>query len=194
MGLDEDEGRFVGPGARKRYFDRLKLCTAQRQLLLNEDDGTREALAEGALTPRQRFWRRALELRASDGVLPFPVLLRRKANAPNTLNLRGAGCGDATLVALTTVLAALPALDTLLLSDNNLTDAGFTPLLETVRHLPNLTALDLSGNDMDDSAATLRDYLGSEDCTLVNLTMKQTDIDDWECADFMDAVLQKRRG
>ena len=196
--------RFVGPGARKRFFARLKLCHAQRELVPatvvhfhDDDDATEEddeswtepvpgvvdeyLLTEEAMTPRQRFLREALRRHAEDGVLPMPVLLRRRADAPNTLDLTGAGVGDVVLETLAKVMDSLTALDTLLLADNRLTDTSLTPLLEAITLLPNLTSLDLSGAKMDESSATLRAYLASDACALKTLVLARSDVDDFEC-------------
>jgi len=203
-GLEEDARRFVGPGARKRFFARLKLCHAQRELVpasvmhFHDDDEVEEddaswtepvpgavdeyLLTEEAMTPRQRFLREALRRHAADGVLPMPVLLRRRADAPNTLDLTGAGVGDVVLETLAQVMDSLTALDTLLLADNRLTDTSLTPLLEAITLLPNLTSLDLSGAKMDESSATLRAYLASDACALKTLVLARSDVDDFECA------------
>lgn len=203
-GLEEEARRFVGPGARKRFFARLKLCHAQRELVPatvvhfhDDDDATEEddeswtepvpgvvdeyLLTEEAMTPRQRFLREALRRHAEDGVLPMPVLLRRRADAPNTLDLTGAGVGDVVLETLAKVMDSLTALDTLLLADNRLTDTSLTPLLEAITLLPNLTSLDLSGAKMDESSATLRAYLASDACALKTLVLARSDVDDFEC-------------
>ena len=74
--------------------------------------------------------RRCIKDRAFRGAAKFPqddarIELRREHHV--LAAGEAAEGGDATLVALTTVLEQLLALDTLLLSDNNITDAGFTP-------------------------------------------------------------------
>ena len=226
---NEEEERFIGAGARQRYFARLKLVCQQQFLMPlakapepakaptppkevvegeedgeeeeeeeedddeSSDDGVDETLmGEGSFTPRQKYLRAVLKQRTRDGTLPLPVLLRRRLNAPSTLDLNGAGVGDTILISLCKVISGLPTVDTLLLRDNRLTDDSLTPLLEAVRELPRLTALDLSGNDMDDSAATLRDYLGSAYCKLRKLWLATADIDDFECADFMQDLTHNR--
>ena len=82
----------------------------------------------------------------------------------------------------------MPALDTLLLSHNRLTDCSLGPLCEMAHAIPWLTALDLSGNDMDESSTALRHYLLEPSCRLQRLWLSHADIDDFECADFMEAI------
>ena len=258
--LEEDARRFVGAGARKRFFGRLRLCHQQREIvpanvvhvkeygdadtvdteesstivsseesttlgsgttadgrrrlkeltLINmpkpEDDSvvTEEPstaisyttwqtpsgdvddnlLTREAMTPRQKFLREILRKKA----LPYPVLCRRRPDAPNTLDLTGAGVGDVIVESLAQVLDGLHDVDTLLLADNRLTDVSLEPLLEAIASLPHLTSLDLSGAKMDASSAKLREYLASDECALQSLVMSRADVDDWECADFMARI------
>lgn len=185
----EDDALYMGPEARSRYFKQLRLVEVQRDVLRTDDD---ENLGERGKTPRQEYLRAVLEDRSTEGTLPMPVLLRRHKKAPRTLDLSGAGVGDNIAVALTRVIDKLPDLDTLLLKDNRLTDTSLTPMCTIACELPGLTALDLSGNDMDESAKALRLYLAQPTCHLRQLWLNKSDIDDYECADFMKAVRSNR--
>ncbi len=262
--LEEDARRFVGAGARKRFFGRLRLCHAQREIvpanvvhvkeygdadtvettettiyesseestlgtgttadgrrrlkeltLINMPKPEEESvvteepsvaisyttwqtpsgdvddnlLTREAMTPRQRFLREVLRKKA----LPYPVLCRRRADRPNTLDLTGAGVGDTIIESLAQVLDGLTDVDTLLLADNRLTDVSLEPLLEAIASLPHLTSLDLSGAKMDESSTTLREYLASPSCALRSLVLARADVDDWECADFMARISASRR-
>ena len=114
-------------------------------------------LTREAMTPRQKYLREILRKKA----LPYPVLCRRRPDAPNTLDLTGAGVGDVIVESLAQVLDGLHDVDTLLLADNRLTDVSLEPLLEAIASLPHLTSLDLSGAKMDEIISKAEEYLAS---------------------------------
>lgn len=147
-----------------------------------------EFIAQGGRTPRRDFLR-ALhrEQQRKPGLLPMPVLMR-KITASRTLSLSGLGVGDGVVAALTRVLPHLPHLTELNLNDNRLTDAALTPLCKVAVRMPGLTALDLSKNDMDDAADVLREYLTEPNCSMAKLILVQSDIDDVECRQMMEAI------
>lgn len=167
----------------ERYEFFRQIRPAQLELLRKNP-----VMTEENETPRQTYLRAILPDRLVEGTLPLPVLLRRRESAPNALDLNGAGVGDAIVQALTAVITSLDGLDTLLLKDNRLTDRSLTPLCNIACKLPWLTALDLSENDMDESAKALRTYLAQQTCRLQKLCLSKADVDDQECAEFMDAV------
>ena len=69
------------------------------------------------------------------------------------------GLGDAVIGGLTKILSDIPQIDSLLLSDNRLTDDSLCDLCAEVTRLHNLTHLDISFNDMDDSPKIILEYL-----------------------------------
>ena len=185
---------------RERYdfFQQLKLTAAQRNFLMDPKTGDidpelEKSMNEEGQTPRQRFLRILASQRRRTGALPIPALLRRRENAPNALDLTGAGFGDTVVGALMEVIMQLEGIDTILLGDNRLTDTSLGPLCDMARfHLPSLTALDLSGNDMDASAKSLRAYLAERKCHLKRLWLSKADVDDRECAEFMTSLAHNR--
>jgi Leucine-rich repeat (LRR) protein len=90
-------------------------------------------------------------------------------------------------------LASIPGLNSLNLEDNNLTDPGLTAVLNSLSGNPKLEELNIGSNKIDDEAAeALRNYIGNPDCTLRSLHLKQADIDDGECAEFIEALMNNR--
>ncbi|KAH8065896.1 hypothetical protein JL722_284 [Aureococcus anophagefferens] len=133
---NEEEERFIGAGARASATSRGSSSSASSK----------------------KYLRAVLKQRTRDGTLPLPVLLRRRLNAPSTLDLNGAGVGDTILISLCKVISGLP----------------------TRQRHGRLRA------------ATLRDYLGSAYCKLRKLWLATADIDDFECADFMQDLTHNR--
>jgi Ran GTPase-activating protein (RanGAP) involved in mRNA processing and transport len=88
------------------------------------------------------------------------------------------------------VLDTLPAVETVDLSDNRMTDVSIMPLTIKLRALTTLTHLDLSFNKMDDSSASIMKYISSKDCTLRTLKLNGSDVDDYECCNLCDAMIE----
>jgi Ran GTPase-activating protein (RanGAP) involved in mRNA processing and transport len=65
------------------------------------------------------------------------------------------------------------------------------PILSAIVHIPSLTELNLSQNEIGPiSSEKLHNYLVSSTCTLKTLILNAADVDDFECAGFIDAVRQ----
>ena len=137
-------------------------------------------LTSAGRSPRSEFLREVVEKELT----PWPILAR-SINNPKVINLNGKGLGDAVILALTNVLEKLPSLDTLLLSDNRLTDDSLHGLCNKVCSMPNITNLDISNNKIDESSKSILEYLKNETCALHTLVMEHSDVDDFECGDMM---------
>jgi Ran GTPase-activating protein (RanGAP) involved in mRNA processing and transport len=156
------------------------------------DDDDDEAAEEDVglpspLSPRTNFVR-ILQSQAS---IPWPAILR-KMEAPREISLQGLGLGDVVGRGLAEVLPSLPCINALNVRNNRLTDDSLVAICEAVVHVKTLQRLDISENDVDDAAETIRDYLASPNCRLKSLAMRQADVDDMECATFMEALCKNK--
>jgi Ran GTPase-activating protein (RanGAP) involved in mRNA processing and transport len=125
--------------------------------------------------------------------LPPRAVAVIRRNISTTLNLAHVGIGDVLGILLAKSLASIPGLNSLNLEDNNLTDPGLTAVLNSLSGNPKLEELNIGSNKIDDEAAeALRNYIGNPDCTLRSLHLKQADIDDGECAEFIEALMNNR--
>jgi hypothetical protein len=86
------------------------------------------------------------------------------------------------------VMEGLPAVHTIDLCDNRLTDVTLMPLAERMIKFTSLTHLDLSYNKMDQSSATIDDFLRDPHCQLITLHLNGADVDDEECKNLAEAI------
>lgn len=83
-------------------------------------------------------------------------------------------------VLLADSLRNLPYVQSIDLSDNNLTDVGMSPILLAIITIPNLLELNLSNNIIGTEAAeALSSYLSAPNCSLVRLILQDADVDDF---------------
>ena len=116
------------------------------------------------------------------------LILRKRVT--DELNLQHMGMGDDMGLLFAMSLPDLPMVRVINLTDNNLTDLSLGGILDAVRELPELTCLDLSTNCINgETARALAMYLCMDRCPLKRLTLKNADIDDNECALFVEALL-----
>lgn len=139
----------------------------------------------GPASPRAIFLAGCLNA----GIPPITVaLIRKKISA--TVNLAHMGLGTKVAKALAPCLSAVPYLQLLNLSDNNLEDEGLSALLRAIAKHKNIEILDISQNIIGSAAAeALADFLGHKDCRLQCLRMSNANIDDGECANFVDVLM-----
>jgi len=76
------------------------------------------------------------------------------------------GLGDERAAPLISIIDALPAIKTINLCDNRLTDVTLVPLMSKLLSLKALTYLDLSFNKVDDAAEVLMEFLKDKHCKL----------------------------
>jgi hypothetical protein len=98
--------------------------------------------------------------------------------------------GDDRGIIFAQSLKELPFVQSLDLTDNNLTDVSLHPIIQSVASLSSLTYLNLSQNDVDgDCSKALSTYLAKSDCPLKCLIMQNADVDDDECHRFVTSLM-----
>ena len=76
------------------------------------------------------------------------------------------------------------------LSDNHLDDEGLSVLLRAISKHKSIEILDISQNVIGQEAAeALAEFLGRQDCRLQCLRMSNANIDDGECANFVEVLM-----
>lgn len=119
------------------------------------------------------------------------VILRKRTSS--TINLSHMGIGNQMAMVLAESLHDLPYLQVLNLCDNNLEDSGLSALLRSIKKHPTIEILDISQNIIDsEAAAALADLIGNPDCRLRCLRMSDANIDDSECARFVQVLMHNR--
>lgn len=127
-----------------------------------------------------------------NNIPPVTVALIRK-KISSTINLAHMGLGTPIAKVLAPCLSALPYLQLVNLSDNNLDDEGLSVLIRAISRHPTIEILDISQNIIDNGAAeALADFLGDPECRLQCLRMSSANIDDGECANFVDVLMNNR--
>jgi hypothetical protein len=119
------------------------------------------------------------------------MLIRKRLSS--TLDLAHIGIGNHMAMVLAEAIATLPYLQAVNLADNHLEDDGLSALIRAIARHPTVEILDISQNVIDDLAAeALADFIGNEECLLKCLRMSDSNIDDGECAAFVDVLMHNR--
>jgi Ran GTPase-activating protein (RanGAP) involved in mRNA processing and transport len=142
-------------------------------------------------SPRAIFLAGCLE----KGLAPRAITMLRKRISP-VLDLRHMGIGNETAFLLAEAMEFMPYLHTLLLADNNLDDLGLAAIIRAAarKQNPQLSVLDISKNIVDDEAsASLAEFIGNAHCQLQALYLSAGDIDDGECAHFIEVLMNNRQ-
>ena len=80
----------------------------------------------------------------------------------------------------------IPFIESINLTDNNLTDKGLGPMLNSIVKIKNIIDLNLSQNEIGpDAASALFTFLSKDDCPLVRLCISNADVDDFECQRYV---------
>jgi Ca2+-binding EF-hand superfamily protein len=166
-------------------------------IVLDEDDYTTASTFDASAvihdvkdggrlnSPRTKFISSCVKKKVN----PRMSLILRK-RVTDELSLQHMGMGDELGVLFAETLQDLPMVRAINLTDNNLTDLSLGPLIKAVTELPEMTSLDLSNNEVNsETAQALALYLHSDVCPLRRLTLKNADVDDNECALFVEALL-----
>jgi Ran GTPase-activating protein (RanGAP) involved in mRNA processing and transport len=139
-------------------------------------------------SPRTKFLASCMSAKLN----PRASLVLRK-NMSKKLNLQHHGIGDRMAALLAESLKDLPFIEVINIADNMLTDDGMGPIIHAAVKMPGLIELNLSQNEIGPvSSAALHDYLIEEQCPLQTLILNAADVDDFECAGFIDAVKQNK--
>ncbi|CAM9653958.1 unnamed protein product [Chrysoparadoxa australica] len=173
-------------GGRHEFFEAFRHVSAQRYLdpdayqgkgPTNEDAGRRKTDAV------YRFLRRL----GDNNRAPWPALIKADQTL-HSLKLAGMGIGNDLCLALAAVVQAFDSLQVLDISDNRLGDEAILSIIQASKSMETLQHLDLSENEIgQNAAAELRSYVRSTTCRLKTVILRKADIDDYECAEFMEA-------
>lgn len=172
--------------ATRRILEIQQKSEEEREVLLQH----LSRLPTDALSPDRPYSARTTFLSGcvSSGIVPQPALIIRK-ELTTTLNISLLAIGDKLAQLLAQCLENLPLLEGLCVADNNLTDQGLVPVVEALERCANLRSLDISCNKVDSASAdALNKFLSSEQCVLVELIMRNANVDDYEAARFMQAI------
>lgn len=116
------------------------------------------------------------------------VMVRKQISS--TINLAHMGIGNTCAVVLAEAVPFIPHLQVLNLCDNALEDSGLSAIIRAIAKHKTIEILDISQNTIDEDAAdALADFIGTPDCYLQCLRMSNANIDDGECARFVDVLM-----
>jgi Ran GTPase-activating protein (RanGAP) involved in mRNA processing and transport len=102
------------------------------------------------------------------------------------LKLSHLSIGDRVAGILADSLFDLPGIESVDLSDNNLTDLSLVPCVKSLAFIPNLTEINLSFNHIGPKAAgAISDYVSLPNCPLQRLILQNANVDDCDCDIFM---------
>ncbi len=180
--LERFHGKYFGQEALLAFHEKFKQAGRLLERYPDEKD-----LPDELKTPRSMYLRGV----EKGNLLPLPLLLRSE-NAPLTLDLGRRGLGDKRVKPIIDVIDELPALHSINLSDNRLTDITLMPLASKLPLMDTLTYLDLSFNKIDECSHTIMDYLRSSSCKLRSLILNGADVDDQECVNIASAIAQNK--
>ena len=140
------------------------------------------------MSPRSQYISNCIR----EGLNPRASLILRKSMSKR-LELQNYGMGDQMAAILAESIADLPHLRSINIADNRLTDDGMGPIISAAVQIKGLLELNLSKNEIGDVAAeALAEYLKREDCPLQKLVLQSADVDDFEAAAFLGAVMENR--
>ena len=176
--LEGKEHMYFGETARQGFALRFK--NAAKDLERYQDESQ---LPASKSTPRSMYLRES----AKANLIPLPLILRKESN-PMGVHLSHRGLGDERMLPMIKIMDTLPAIQTIDLCDNRLTDLTLIPLANKLINFNDLTHLDLSYNKMDASSEAIQDFLRSDDCKLFTLLLNGADVDDQECRNIAEAM------
>jgi hypothetical protein len=136
-------------------------------------------------TPRTRFIQNCLKKRLN----PRSSYVIRK-NLSKKLELQHHGMGDEVGTLFAESISGIPHIHSINLKDNNLTDKSLGPILRELFKIKQLISVNLTKNIMGPVAAKcLRGFLQHPECSLEQLILSDSDVDDTECSEFFDALV-----
>eukprot|EP00605_Chrysophyceae_sp_TOSAG23-4_P001619 GSChrysophyteH1.ASY1.ANO1.1779.1 assembled CDS len=178
--LKQQFENYFGPAARSQFKASFQRASRDLRVIKKDED-----VPEEMNTPRRMYLRESEKLK----LLPLPIVLR-KEKEPKGVYLAHKGLGDKRLLPVVAIIDTLPAIEAVDLCDNRLTDLSLVPLMEKLVNMPTLLYLDLSFNDMDDSSVTIQKFIRSENCNLHTLLINASDVDDYECVNLCEALIE----
>ena len=136
------------------------------------------------LSPRTKYIDNCLK----NGVVPRAGLLVRK-KLSQQLSMKSQGIGDKMAILVAESIQNAPFIHSLDISDNRLTDKGLEPILLAAISMTSLLELDMSKNKLGKKTSEkLAEYLASDECSLIRLGLREADVDDGECENFVTAL------
>jgi hypothetical protein len=164
--------------------DLISVLTQHSQPTRTESDQEVDVPPFSPSSPRAIYLAGCLQ----QGLPPRSAMLLR--SRPTTaLWLDHQGMGDELCTLLSEGLNDMPMINSINLSDNNLTDKGLMPLINSISVNPNIRELYLSHNVIDDdSAQALARYLSAPNCTIEKLILQDANVEDSECKQFVLAL------
>jgi hypothetical protein len=106
-----------------------------------------------------------------------------------SINLHNRGMGDDKAKCLAAALPKCPNVTTINLAGNRLTDDSMVSILNAILMHMSCTSINLSDNKLDEkSIDLLKANFQTNKCNIIELHLSKSDIDDKECAAFMDAI------
>eukprot|EP01033_Poteriospumella_lacustris_P022121 gene22121-16561_t len=91
-------------------------------------------------------------------------------------------------------LSDLPYLEHIDLNDNLLTDDSLQYIIQAIIAIPTIRVLNLSRNKIDGYSSTaLAEYVARPDCPIETLILQCADVDDGECADFVQNLVTNEK-
>ena len=131
----------------------------------------KEDIQEGTITsPRTKYIAACLK----QNMNPRMSLILRK-RVSSELNLQHQGMGDSLGLLFAESLRELPYVQSINISDNNLTDISIGPILRSIILMANITSLNISNNMIDSkSTRALADYLKSTNYSFWGIILRKT--------------------
>lgn len=169
------------------------LESVQSSLPLNSADKSislaNSLSASVLVSPRTRYITHCLQA----GLTPLPhMILRREYTT--TLNLAHYALGDVMGRILAHCLCDLPCLEHIDLNDNQLTDDSLQFIIQAIISIPTIRVLNLSRNKIDGYSSTaLAEFVARPDCPIETLILQSADVDDGECADFVQNLVTNEK-
>eukprot|EP01037_Dinobryon_pediforme_P043374 gene43374-54360_t len=91
-------------------------------------------------------------------------------------------------------LSDLPYLEHIDLNDNLLTDDSLQYIIQAIIAISTIRVLNLSRNKIDGYSSTaLAEYVARPDCPIETLILQCADVDDGECADFVQNLVTNEK-
>jgi len=98
------------------------------------------------------------------------------------LSLQHYAMGDKMGIVLAESISGLPYIQSVNIADNQLTDESLGPIIKAIMSVPNMLLLDVSENMIGPIfAELLAEYLSLSTCPLLKLSLRNADVDDFEC-------------
>jgi len=138
------------------------------------------------LSPRSKYLNACIE----ENVFPRQALMKRVTET--SINIQNQGLGDKMTSMFMECYRDSTTLESVTLTDNNLTDKGLGPAIRAIIEIPSLTYVNISENIMGPQAAeALLALLDTDHCPVRQLVLRKCALDDLHCQCFVAALLKE---